>query len=287
MIARRFIIAAVGWVALAGPVCADITTGLIRWYKLDDGSGSSAADNGSDNSGGTIVASATWTTGQISGGLSVPFSTGGLSLARPALTSCSAFSVACWIHTNSPANFCNFAGQWDNGASNQQWFWRSNGSGGMQMYAMNAASSSIDATIPAGSINANAYNHYVMVCDGTTLRTYINGAASSTASLAGPYIPADTNAADWHFGSGSRSANDSTTAKYDEARIYNRALSAGDVTELFNYDGTGGGGGGTPVRRQAIVVGAALGRPRWRPICAAAPFGNPFASFAAQWEALE
>ena len=46
-------------------VSADITSNLTAWYKFDEGSGSTATDDGSGAHNGTLNADATYTTGHI------------------------------------------------------------------------------------------------------------------------------------------------------------------------------------------------------------------------------
>ena len=51
------------------PARADITTGLVGWWKFDEGSGTAAGDSSGNNNTGTLTNGPTWTTGKIGGAL--------------------------------------------------------------------------------------------------------------------------------------------------------------------------------------------------------------------------
>ncbi|MBU6232465.1 hypothetical protein KGP36_07565 [Patescibacteria group bacterium] len=56
---------------VSGSSCTagDLTCGLVGWWKLDDGSGTTAADSSGNGNTGTLVNGPTWTTGKIGGAL--------------------------------------------------------------------------------------------------------------------------------------------------------------------------------------------------------------------------
>src|ERR1019366_5109600 len=54
------------WVS-TGPV-GNTTTGLVGWWKLDDGSGTSAADSSGTGNTGTLTNGPAWTTGGMNNG---------------------------------------------------------------------------------------------------------------------------------------------------------------------------------------------------------------------------
>ena len=55
------------WISMGGPV-GNTTNGLVGWWKLDDGSGTSAMDSSGNGNTGTLNNSPTWTTSGMNGG---------------------------------------------------------------------------------------------------------------------------------------------------------------------------------------------------------------------------
>src|SRR5262249_44391850 len=61
----RFLLIVFLLVFFSVPVYADITTGLVGWWKLTDGAGTSAADSSGGGHTGTLVNSPSWVVGKI------------------------------------------------------------------------------------------------------------------------------------------------------------------------------------------------------------------------------
>lgn len=90
------------------------------------------------------------------------------------------------------------------------------------------------AWISASCTPANAitrWNLYTMTWDGTTLRCYINGVAGGTAVPGGSINTSDTGVID--IGRDDGSATRYFNGSMDETRMYNRALSASEVKQLY------------------------------------------------------
>jgi hypothetical protein len=72
--------------------------GLVCWWKLDEGSGTSATDSSGSGNNGTLVNSPTWTTGKINGALSFNGVNNYVSTPAINLSSASAVSVSLWVN---------------------------------------------------------------------------------------------------------------------------------------------------------------------------------------------
>ena len=234
------------WVSM-GPV-GNTTTGLVGWWKLDDGAGTSAADATGNGYTGTLTSGPTWTTGMNNGAVNfvaassqyikVP-DTASLRLAGP-------WTIAAWVNpTSLPANgsavnpidrdsTCNGCNSnykiaIDNNDHCGALAWRVafDTSGGVSKGACYVTA------IPTG-----VWYHVVGVWDGTTLTLYVNGVSVAT-NVPGA-VPATGTGGDLGIGT------EITQPRYfngviDDARVYNRALSAADVMTL--YTSTGGTSG--------------------------------------------
>jgi Concanavalin A-like lectin/glucanases superfamily len=237
------------WVS-TGPV-GNTATGLVGWWKLDETSGSSAADssgNGNDGGldGGPIP---TWTTGIIGGALLFSPNSDLHVTDVASLDLAGSWTTSAWVKlTSTPGSgsymgfiarddvtgYSNYFLMIDNGALSSGLGWAINfntstGAGG-NLFAKYAASISTSAWyFVAGVYNSSAQ----------TLTLYLNGTAVATQSVAG-YMPASGGGSQFNLGSESGGGGFLNGA-IDDARVYNRALSANDIMAL--YTSTGGGSG--------------------------------------------
>lgn len=90
------------------------------------------------------------------------------------------------------------------------------------------------ATVSCGAacnFQNDAWNHIVFTHDGTAVKLYVNGVYQGQAALTGL---TDTNSHPVLLGA-HVNGNDGFNGKLDEARVYNRALSPGEVQDLYNF----------------------------------------------------
>lgn len=85
-------------------------------------------------------------------------------------------------------------------------------------------------TLPESSLNSNTWQHIVVTHDGTTGKLYHNGVLF--AQLATPFVDDDSGLAINTYTDGRYSGG---KKEIDEMRLYNRALSQGEITQLYNY----------------------------------------------------
>jgi hypothetical protein len=87
--------------------------------------------------------------------------------------------------------------------------------------------------ISTGPVNDNIWRQAVITWDGTTSNVYLNGAFRS-AAVPGPAVFQEST---WTIGSaGNGTAGMAFEGQIGPIRIYNRALSAGEITVNFNYN---------------------------------------------------
>ncbi|MES3030873.1 MAG: LamG-like jellyroll fold domain-containing protein [Patescibacteria group bacterium] len=214
---------------------ADITTGLVGYWDLDDGSGTSAEDLTGNGYTGTTVGGPAWITGKFGQALYLDgANTLGQSVGIPSISNSNTYSVSLWVKhdaVNGDASdqtifilgVCVLL--WDGGGPQRL---RSYGLGTYPDSEMNY---SWDA--PASSAT---WNHIVVTSDesGNISHFYFNGVdvdqaiyqgcntyGSTGSFTVGQHVDYATER-DWAGG-------------VDEVRLYSRALTSSDVTELYNY----------------------------------------------------
>ncbi len=81
-------------------------------------------------------------------------------------------------------------------------------------------SSLFGATLPA-----NQWSHVALTYDGTTMRLYVNGSQATTTNTSGTIVSGNNP-----LYIGGTSLGEVFNGRIDEVRLYNRALSAADVS---------------------------------------------------------
>jgi len=209
---------------------SNINAGLVGWWKFDESAGNSTVDSSGNGITGTLVNSPAWVSGKLNNALQfVRASSMKVTLASNSALAMgsNSFTFAAWIYADSYASWRwhGVIGAAGGGASVGI---ASTAAGYIKLTKANAA----DFASGTKAVATGVWHHIACVMDrsGLSLKYYLDGVAetitySSTTFNAG----AQTNLI------GSRvSTGDYFDGKIDDVRIYNRALSADDVTALYN-----------------------------------------------------
>ena len=239
------------WVSM-GPV-GNTTTGLVGWWKMDETSGTSAADSSGNNNTGTLTGGPTWTAGMDGGALG--FSQSSYQYVDVGNSSYlnfernQPFSLAAWVnYTDTSANGYfplitkqvnagNFPGYLiDANMPNNKI--------NVSLQGTSATGNQILVMSPSGSFTPDVWHHVVMTYDGSStaagVHVYIDGVDQTLTVQYDALSSSILNSADMTIGD-APATGEHTGAIIDDARVYNRALSADDVMAL--YTSTGGGSG--------------------------------------------
>ncbi len=216
----------------------NLNTGLGGYWKFDEGTGTVAYDSSGNRYNGTLSSPAPlWTTGKI-GGSSLTFasSTKITVSGSPQLQiSSSTFTISLWI---KPVSYVTggLGNQWSNQIMQKQVYGTSTGSG--FRYGLKSGFIPIFWTTETGGtlntvaslgLSVGTFSHLVTTYDGATLTYYING--SPAGSVSGTYVAPISSSLEL---GGNQSDLWSTNSVIDDVRIYNRALSASEISQLYN-----------------------------------------------------
>ncbi len=236
-----------GSVVLAGPQVSDVgvlvsDANLVSWWKFDEGSGAIAYDSAGSNDGN--VYGATWTTGQIDGALVFDGNDDYVGLGTPASLDnlpVDDVSITAWIYDeySSGSTWGTVAGCY---YYYRGWCLRtySNASGDRSLHFQVPHSPIWSECRSAdGTISTNTWHHVAAVWyAGTkTAKLYIDGtetAYQKTISGAGTYL--SDGSREKEIGSipvSGGNAGHFFKGTIDEVRIYDRALSAGDIQKFY------------------------------------------------------
>ncbi|MDE1941147.1 MAG: hypothetical protein KGI66_03440, partial [Patescibacteria group bacterium] len=209
----------------------DLTCGLVGWWKLDEGSGTTASDSSGSGNTGTLTGSAlpTWTAGKIGVALSfngtnqyvtvndsssLAFGTGG-------------FTVSFWIDPTTDSQPTNNSLIWKMYPSlSNGWYIALSPTGKIYPYYRSDAPHYSYQFYSNATIPANVWTHVAVVTDRSAglIRIYVNGAPDATYNIAG-WGSFDTSSA-LLMGS-------LFSGSLDDVRIYDRTLSASEVSSLY------------------------------------------------------
>ena len=220
------------------------TQDLVAWYKLDDGSGTTAIDSSTYGNTGTTHNSPTWGTGVINGDLTFNGTTQYVSVPdASSLDISGSWTVSTWVNlsalpttgngwslvmkngvngVNNPANYGLVI---DNG-----YYGTSGGAPEWAAYFNDLLTHDIilNSTAP---ISTGVWYDLAAVWDSSTsnLYLYVNGALSATENT--PFTPASPGGGGLSVGSDG--ASNYSSGSFDDSRVYRRALNAGEIAALY------------------------------------------------------
>ncbi|MDO8523031.1 MAG: LamG-like jellyroll fold domain-containing protein [bacterium] len=211
----------------AHPAEADITTGLVGWWKFDETSGTSAADSAGTNTG-TLVGGPVWSAGKISNALNFDGVNDYVDITNyvPGLSS---FTMSAWFQlTNGAYDIHPIFGNNQNTPmlgfetfSNKWYQLRQFSTGSETIFWTNGTNYSDSQWHQATlAVDQSAFTATLYI-DSVSLGAKVIGIEGYTASN-GTFLWLGRDYATFWKG------------KIDEARLYSRALSAADVLQLYN-----------------------------------------------------
>ncbi len=117
------------------------------------------------------------------------------------------------------------------------------------------------ATSPAVSFGTGSFHHIAVTANGTNVKFYVDGSLFSTVAVVGSpqtfnnFVAGDPSIT-LYIGGSIGATNRTFDGKIDELAVYNRALTAAEVSRIFSIGGADKGGNWT---RNTIVTGNIIG----------------------------
>ena len=193
-------------------------SGLVAAYAFEEGSGSAANDASGNGKNGTI-SGASWVTGHNGGALSFDGTDDHVALGSLGTFYNSAFTLEAWVQKTTTKKDVAIVGSWT-GSGPMLWIDHVAG----HHYA--TLGSSLSSYLDSGqSPIVGQWQHLAATFDGTTARYYIDGARW-------PRAPSPARSAPRTPGGSARTAASPggfLDGVVDDVRVYNRALSAGEI----------------------------------------------------------
>ncbi len=221
--------------AFCATICAADVNGLIAHWKLDEGSGSIAYDSAGDND--ATVYGAMWTSGIIGGALDFngvsDYADCGSSFAS--VTGSTTKTIMAWAKPDTAATGARMLTLYRRSDYYSAFSLYPRVSGGPAtwtgLYA--TAGNGYDVVDSGVIVETGVWTQVALVQNGADVHIYINGELKNSASnAAAPVIsnPPDATIGAYKWYSDLSALFD---GKIDDIRIYNRALSAEEIEELY------------------------------------------------------
>lgn len=234
-----------------------IITGLINWYKFNDGAGTVAIDHIAPTANGTLTNGPTWST-DVPGNTSNPNPNNNsilfdgtndyvVSANSPGLPTTD-FTYTAWIKpTNTDAADKTIL-MASNAGSNELGIFRT-AALGISVFTNNAARIANSTK----KVSAGSWSHVAVTRQGTSLKLYIDGILDTTVTDSSGALAFST--CPLLIGTDADSACTGTLGDYwkgniDDVRVYGAALSQTDIQSIYNnaFLTTGPGGVNTNLR---------------------------------------
>jgi hypothetical protein len=233
---------------------ADINSGLVLYLPLEETTGNLVHDQSPNAFVGNItnfIGDTQWTPGWITNGLNLnqnPTINQYIRFADDAalnFTNTPTFTIAMWVKfLNSQISGASFIAKGTGGGFEQYDLdWSAAGTGGRyRLVTRQNAGTAITLATGTAAPN-NVWQHIAVTCDAVTnhaLRMYINGVFNTATTNAGL---TSLRGSSHELSIGSRQSAaaaynlPTTNIVFDEIRLYNRALSASDIAEVFAFNG--------------------------------------------------
>ncbi|BBB28359.1 DUF4347 domain-containing protein [Neptunomonas japonica] len=212
-------------------VTLDITSSLVAHYTFDEGSGSTAFDSSASANNASLIGSPVYSTGIVgSGALNFSGDFDYVDAPDAVATDFGSgdFSVGFWFNSTSLGTAARLVGD-SIGADGYILY----GSGSGEVNFLITSGAQLQ-TLTAGGLFDGEWHHVVGTRSGNDFSLYIDNTLADSATNA--LIGSVDNTVALRMG-----ATDGVSSDYDglldEVRLYNRALTSSDITELYNNVG--------------------------------------------------
>jgi len=230
------------------PCHADISTGLVGWWKFDEASsgtcaGASIVDSSSNSDTGTCNNSPTWVAGRRGAG-AMSFTAASfqyVSIGTVAALNPTNITITAWVKPSSSPTHAETFAMSDSGGCDGRWLEDDNGTmlfGEDCSLACNCGQAW--ATTASTAFIVGTWTFVAVTQSGaSTPVMYVNGVAVSltkTFGVGGQTVPAGTELSvigrlGAYTGTGANSFY--FPGVIDDVRVYNRVLTAGDILQLY------------------------------------------------------
>ena len=231
---------------------------LGAWYRLDESTGTAAADSSGNGLNGTLVSDALPDyAGKVLRSVKFAGAQGGYVALPPGFAdfTTNGLTVSLWVYPTTEGSSANWARFIDfaNGAANDNILFARTGGGNQVTFEVyQADTSGGKVTSPDGSLILNQWQHWAVTMDtGGNVVIYRNGQAVATGITGVPNVVTRNNC---YLGLSNWGGDGHYAGEMDDVRIYNRVLAPAAIAALAS----GGGADDTDATVPVVSVAATV-----------------------------
>ena len=221
----------------------DLNTGLVGFWKFDEGSGTNAADASGNSNHGTLLNGPLWSAGKLGPGLSFDGVDDRVDVAHSPVLNAYPLTVAAWFKTGSTSGTRGIVNKYVAASSNGYNLFLNNGNlcAWFLRDGSNKVHDGTDCTFNVVGFNDNQWHQAVFVVDASGGKLYVDGVQKGSLGWSGAPGPVtSTEPVHVAFYPGAFGGAAYWIGAIDEVRLYQRALGPSEVLELFNTVGSEG-----------------------------------------------
>jgi prepilin-type N-terminal cleavage/methylation domain-containing protein len=214
-----------------GKVTTRVEKGLVGYWHFDEGTSTVAYDASGSGNNGTLTNGPTWQTStncKAGGCLDFDGVDDNVSTSTvPNLTGGFSFSV--WVKTPilQDASYDSVVSKFSSSPYNG-WFLRRSANNSVMYFSLYNGGSAY--SVSDSTLVANTWMYYAGTFDGANLKLYVNGVLKGTRT--GAVVGNATS--NFVIGGNYGGPSETWNGMIDEVRLYNRALSADEVLNIYN-----------------------------------------------------
>lgn len=208
-----------------------VDTGLKAWYKFDETSGSSSADASGYGNTGTVNGGAAWTTGQTGNAVVLDGTNDYIALPAGVFVGADTITISAWVNLDTASNWTRIF-DFGSGTSTYMYLSPKNGANGKICFAIKNNNSSEQIIDGQSALETGGWHHVAVTLNGSTGTLYVDGLGVGSNTFM-TIKPSDLGASiqNW-IGRSQYTSDPYLDGRVDDFRIYNQALSAGEIAAL-------------------------------------------------------
>jgi len=209
--------------ALSSAVRAD----LVGWWRLDEGSGTTAFDSSGNGNDGTILGNPQWVAGKVGGALDFDGDGDYVNCGNdPIFDITEEITLTVWVNSNDNGNSAHncWLGKGDNAYAIKH-----QSGNYLEFFIYDGAWHSTNYSTDITSLNGD-WHHMAGTFDGSELKFYLDGELAANLVYSGTIGTAAHNVT---IGENSQATGRYFDGMLDDPRIYNEALSQNDIKSIM------------------------------------------------------
>ena len=237
------------WVAMIGgdPSSGTAIGNLVGWWRLDETSGTTAADSSGNGNDGTMINALNAGTDSVTGAINTALNFDGAGtdqaviIPDPFPSSPEEITLSLWIkspdYDNGDGAFNTFAAQIKDSGDNSTFTFSYNEAANELRFAVRNTSD-VSVSTAVNVTATDTWTHFVGTYDGSNVKLYMDGVEVDSLPQTGAIFDSNNAFAiggKWQYGTyPAGNLYHDGEHDIDDVRIYDRVLSTTEITQLYN-----------------------------------------------------